>query len=326
VDRFVIVVLGFLCCLLAVRSAWAVEGEPTVLVLWGSELEWDEASRVLEAELQATGFSVVRRSTTAASPGQLIDELRKATAGTNLRGAVTVFRGQPTPRAFVWLPEKEDLVQLESPFDAENVAPEVLALRIVELLRTRWAATPEPTPSQRVVAEPPPVRSIVWLALGPEFSFASGQGPFQFAAGGNVLLFHHLLFELSGATSLMADAPRSTVGTVEVRKTRLSLHSLLRVSPTDSIEGALGPGLGVVLLGARGRAQDDTLTGVESSPVLLQASVRARGSWRSGPLAALVLAEFSWLLPPLSFRAGDNEVMSYSGAAVFIGGGLAWAH
>ncbi len=325
-NRFIIAFFWFLCCLPAARSARAAEGEPTVMVLWGSEIEWEEASRVLEAELQATGFSVVRRTTTAATPGQLIDELRKAAAGTDLHGAVTVFRGQPTPRAFVWLPEKDDLVQLDAPLDAENVAPEVLALRIVELLRTRWAPTVETTPRPSTPEAPAPVRPVVWLAIGPEFSFASRQAPIQFAAGGNVPLFRPLLLELSGATSLLADEPRSDLGTIEVRKTRLSLHPLLRVALNDSIEGALGPGLGVGFFRARGRSQDDAVAGVESSPTLFQSSVRARASVRSGPLAAVLVAEFSWLWTPLSFRAGDVEVMSYPGTAVFIGGGLAWAH
>src|SRR5690606_10490308 len=103
-----LIIRAVLWLLFAISAASAAESN-TVVVLRGSELEWEEASRVLEAELQATGFAVVRRGTEASTPGQLIDELRAAGGSeTGVRGAVAVFRGVPAPRAYVWLPERDD--------------------------------------------------------------------------------------------------------------------------------------------------------------------------------------------------------------------------
>ncbi len=326
--RFLFLFSRALWCLLAFALPLsAAEAEPTVVVLRGSELEWQEASLVLEAELHATGFSVETRTTSASTPGQLIDELRAAGSG-GVRGAVAVFRGQSGPRAYVWLPGRDDLVQLEAPFDAANVAHEVLALRIVELLRTRWAPVPRPAPPPRVAPAPEPkaVRSVAWLALGPAFSLSTGQGPVQFAAGGNLRLFPHGLLELSGATSLMADEPRSDLGTIEVRRTQLSLHPLFEFEPSESLDAAIGPGVGAVFLAARGLAESPSVSGLESNPLLFQSSLRARASLRSGPLAAMLMAEFSWLFSRVTFQAGDEQVLKYSGAAVFVAGGLAWAH
>jgi hypothetical protein len=317
-----------LCGLLASVATARAEQNTKVVVLHGGGLAWQEGQRVLVAELQASGFQVVDRVTAASTPGQLIDELRVA-GESEAAGAVAVFRGQRAPRAFVWIPERDDLVQLEAPFDAVSVAPEVLALRIVELLRTRWntAALPERPAPLPESPESSSARSVAWLVLGPEFSFETGQGPVQFAAGGNVRLAPHTLLELSASTSLMADEPQSTLGTIELRKTRLSLHPMFDFSPTDSLDAAVGAGGGLALLAARGRSEMTVgVQGLEATELLPQASLRARASLKTGALAAMVMGEFSWLLSRVSFETEDRRVLRYSGPGLFVAGGLAWAY
>ena len=125
----------------------------------------------------------------------------------------------------------------------------------------------------------------------------------------------------------MADEPQSSLGTIELRKTRFSVHPMFDLSPTDSFDAALGVGGGIALLAARGRA--DRMLGVqglESTEVFPDASVRARASLQTGALAAMVMAEFSWLLSRVTFEAEDQQILRYSGAGFFVAGGLAWVH
>lgn len=323
------VLLRILCALLWLLGTANAAPSAKVVVLQGTMIEWEAGSRVLLAELEATGFKVLIQTTTASTPGQLIDELRVAGASEDC-GAVVVFGEPPTPRAYVWLPEREDLVQVEAPFDAASVAPQVLALRVVELLRTRWAPVAPKRRASPPPAEPAPTsRSIAWLALGPEFSFGSGQGPLQFAAGGNLRFLKHILLELSGSTSLVPDESPSALGTIELRKTRLSLHPLFTFTPAEvPIDAAVGVGGGVVFVAARGRVEStrQQVVGLEANEVVGQSSVRARASLHSGPLAAMVMAEFSWFFTRLTFQADDQRLLSVNGAGIFVAGGLAWAN
>lgn len=324
------IVLGWLLLILTLSTltvATPAEGQPhstdlTVVVVQAGSLDWPEARRSVEAELGATGFKVLSHPSAARTPGQLIDELRRVgREAKEVRGSVAVFEESGEGRAYVWIPERENLFQVDVPPESRRVAAEVLSLRIVELLRVRLLAEP-PTPA------PPeePARGLgsVWLAAGPWLGPNLSRPTVQLGVGATFQLLDPLQLDVTGHLSALDARARTEAGTIHFSATQFTAHALWHRSLAGWLSVGAGAGGGVVVFNANAVGTNDFLGRASATTVGLT-SLRVRLNAKLGEFAFLLLVEPGVTIPAIAADADQREVFRFGQPAILTAAGVGWA-
>jgi hypothetical protein len=294
----------------------------TVVVLRASSLDWDAASRSVVAELSATGFRVVEQSSSARTPGQLIDELRTASANAQeVRGSVAVFQESGEGRAYVWIPERENLFQVDIPPDSAAMSAEVLSLRIVELVRVRLLDEP---PKPKAAAPRERGLRAVWLTAGPLLSEANGTPPIQLGLSASFAVLDALELDAGGSLSVGTGKSTTGAGSLTYSVNTLSAHGLWRTPDVSRFGFALGAGGGVLVF--EGDAQSNgAFVGREQDATVALISARARAELQLDGLAFLLVVEPGVTLPGVTGYADEREIFSFGRPLLLLSAGLGWS-
>jgi len=318
-------VLGWLFVILALSTN--VRAEPksptdlTVVVVTAGTLDWPEARRTVEAELAATGFRVSARPSAVATPGKLIDELRaSAHSAPDVRGTVSVFREGGEGRAYVWIPERENLFQVDAPSATDPTAAQVLSLRIVELLRVRLLDEP-PKP------EPPPPEprgfNAAWVALGPWFSPDLDEPLVEFTVGVGFRVMDQVELDLSGSATARSGQAETEAGAATVSATTLSAHGLWLAHESEHFGLAVGLGGGALLFDGSGLGSG-AFVGQNQSTAVGLTSARVRAQWRLRELTFLLLLETGVTLQPITVAADGTEAFRFGQPLLLSSPGVGW--
>lgn len=325
--------LAFAWLLLFPARAPGQASDSPVTVVVCDTLDWTQGRVTLLAELRASGFAVQVVPSDARTPGQLIDVLRQTgSAVDHLGGIVSVLAGPERARAYVWLPERDDLIQVDAPADDHGVAADVLALKVVELLRVKLAAplpaTPEAARERADAAAPArpvePHRPFTfWLLGGPELEATSGSAALQMGLGGRWAWSTRWGIELSAAGTASASELQHDSGSMRLSTTRVAAHPSFSSRGDDGLWYGLGAGAGISLLTARLVAAAD-FEANDLNEVFPFVSARGRAGWTFGSVSVFASAELGFAFVDIELLADDRMLSQYGGPFLFGAAGVAW--
>jgi hypothetical protein len=325
-------VLGWLGVILTLAATLRAEPKSpsglTVVVVQAGALDWPEARQSVEAELIATGFRVSTRASDVSTPGRLIDELRRTSADApGVRGSVAVFREGGEGRAYVWIGERENLFQVNAPAQTDPMAPQVLSLRIVELLRVRLLDEPPEPETPPTLPATRPIRGVsaVWIAAGPWLSLDLDRPPLTFTLAASFRLLDPLDIDISAHSSLLAGEATTGPGKITLSTTAVTAHGMWLPYDANRFTIGIGAGGGAFFFDATGLGSDPYV-GRNVSSVVGLCSLRARLLARALGLSFLLAVEPGVTLPAIaaSDDAGE-EIFRFGQPVLLVNAGIGWS-
>lgn len=299
--------------------AQAREPDEFVVVLKPRDLSvraWPEGARAVLAELDASGFELIVRSSAATSLTSLSAELEFAAAEPLVVGAVAVFEHAGRGTAYVFTPAS-GFVSIETTQLDGAVAQSTFALRATEPFRAPHplavavavpSANPDPPRGPRVSRREPPRSPTLraWLLAGstihPDVALvfptlgavaSLGSELLAFDAGVTVAPFSHVL--------------ETPAGDVRVNYEQVGVHALVQPRIAAGLHLGVGAGGGVAWYHADA---EDTRSyfGRSAATRVAVASGRLRLRFERGVLSAVALVEPGVSLPAVTVRAAETEL------------------
>lgn len=287
---------------------------------------WQEAEHRVAAELETSGFRVVRRPIHAATQEELMRQLLNSAP--SFASFVMVREGKGGA-ALVWLAGNARIKHFTIDDVSSSSAAGAIALRVTEMLNMQVLTIAVPVPAAEPETEstraepseapaarestpadvaPRPHRGMVWF--GPSAVVSSDANR---PGGGGALGIGIPLTELLSLEAAVDLVPipliaESTAGTTELTSTSARLFGQLNTALGTMWRLGIGLGAGVI----RVASHSEPAPGFEAQSATTSAAlVTARGRVQletEGGFSALLSIDPALALPAISIRADNTEV------------------